>query len=97
MNLYLDKNFLYTWDQFFQITSELRQLRTITLTGNKFKRISKDYLEGKDINQMVNTHLSELVLIDMSLDWSQIDILAPCFTFVENLFLVRNNCSQICS
>ena len=24
MNLYLDKNFLYSWDQFFQITKELR-------------------------------------------------------------------------
>jgi Leucine-rich repeat (LRR) protein len=46
---------------------------------------------------MVNMHLSEIVLIDMSLDWSQIHYLAPTLVFVENLYLVRNNCSKICS
>ena len=46
---------------------------------------------------MVATHLHELVLIDMSLDWSQIDILSPTLIYVESLFLVRNNCSKICS
>jgi hypothetical protein len=70
MHLHLDKNFLYSWDQFYQITSELRHLRILTLTGNKFKRISKNYFDGKNIDSMVHTHLSELVLIDMSLDWS---------------------------
>jgi Leucine-rich repeat (LRR) protein len=33
----------------------------------------------------------------MSLDWSQINILSPTFVYVEKLFLVRNNCSKICS
>ena len=46
---------------------------------------------------MVHTHLSELVLIDMSLDWATIDILAPALLYVEKLYLVRNNCRKICS
>jgi len=97
MNLYLDKNLLYSWDQFFQITSELRYLRVLALTGNKFRKIDKSYFDGKNIDQLVHTHLHELVLIDMSLDWSQLDILAPTLLYVEKLFLVRNNCSKICS
>ena len=43
------------------------------------------------------TNLSELVLIDCSLEWSQIDILAPVLLYVEQLFLARNNCDKICS
>jgi len=97
MNLYLDKNFLYSWDQFFQITRELRFLRVLALTGNKFRKISKSYFDGKNIDQLVHTHLHELVLIDMGLDWSQLDILAPTLIFIERLFLVRNNCSKICT
>ena len=45
----------------------------------------------------MHQHLSELVLIDMALEWSQIDILSPTLLYVENLFLVRNNCSHICT
>jgi hypothetical protein len=45
----------------------------------------------------VPCHLHELVLIDMSLEWSQIDILSPTLIYVENLYLVRNNCRKICS
>lgn len=97
MNLYLDKNFLYSWDQFFQITAELSNLRVLVLTGNKFRKIDKTYFDGKNIDQMVPLHLNELVLIDMSLDWSQIDILAPAFHYVEQLYLVRNRCQKICS
>jgi len=33
----------------------------------------------------------------MSLDWSQIDILAPTLIYIEQLYLVRNNCSKISS
>jgi len=33
----------------------------------------------------------------MSLDWGQLDILAPILIYVERLFLVRNNCSKICT
>lgn len=43
------------------------------------------------------TNLYELVLIDCSLEWSQLDILAPTLLYVENLFLARNNCRKICS
>ena len=50
MTLQLDKNFLYSWDQFFQITTELRQLRTLVLTGNKFRKIDKTYFDGKNID-----------------------------------------------
>jgi len=46
---------------------------------------------------MMSTHLHELVLIDMSLTWDQVDILAPTLTYVESLYLVRNNCKRICS
>ena len=81
--MYLDKNFLYSWDQFFEITSELRNLRVLALTGNKFRRIDKTYFDNKNIDAMIPTHLYELVLIDMSLDWSQIDILAPTLVYVE--------------
>jgi Leucine-rich repeat (LRR) protein len=97
MHLNLDKNFLYSWDQFFSITSQLRYLRQLALTGNKFQVIDKTYFDGKNIDQLVHTHLGDLVLIDMSLDWSQIDILSPTFIYVEQLFLVRNNCSKICT
>ena len=97
MHLYLDKNFLYSWDQFFQITHELPCLRILALTGNKFRKIDKTYFDDKNIDQLIPTHLHELVLIDMSLDWGQIDILAPTLIYVENLYLVRNNCKKICS
>ena len=69
MNLYLDKNKLYSWDQYFQIIKQLDYLRTITLTGNKFKRIPSDYLEGKNVAQMIHVMLSEVVFIEMALDW----------------------------
>jgi len=45
----------------------------------------------------VHTHLYEVVFIDMGLDWSQIDILAPAFQYVEHLHLVKNHCSKISS
>lgn len=81
--LYLDKNLLYSWDQFYQITGELRFLHTLVLTGNKFKRIDKSYLESKRVEDMINPYLKELILIDMALDWSQIDVLAPTLIYVE--------------
>lgn len=71
------------------ITSQLRYLRILTLTGNKFKRIDKNYLADKNVDSMINPHLHELVLIDMALDWSQIDALAPTMVYIEELHLVR--------
>lgn len=94
-NLYLDKNLLYSWDQYFEIIKQLSYVRLVTLTGNKFRKIDKDYLKDKNINQMIHTSIFELVLIDMGLDWSQIDILAPVFCYVENLHLCHNKCSSI--
>ena len=49
MHLYLDKNFLYSWDQFFQITHDLPQLRILALTGNKFRKLDKTYFDDKKI------------------------------------------------
>ena len=49
MNLYLDANKLYSWDQYFDIIQQLPYLRMITLTANKFKRIPQNYLEGKNL------------------------------------------------
>jgi len=46
---------------------------------------------------MIPNVLKELVLIDMGLDWSQIDILSPVFVNIEELFLVNNKCSKISS
>lgn len=40
-------------------------------------------MQGKNVNEMINPYLKELVLIDMSLDWSQIDVLAPTLVYVE--------------
>jgi hypothetical protein len=57
--------------------------------------LEADYLKDKDVNQMIHTSVFELVLIDMGLDWSQIDILAPVLCYVENLHLCRNYCSRI--
>lgn len=95
--LYLDKNMLHSWDQFYQITRELRFLNTLVLTGNKFKRIDASYMEGKKVEEMINPYLKELILIDTSLDWGQIDILAPTLVYVEQLHLVRCNCKQVSS
>ncbi len=95
--LYLDKNMLHSWDQFYQITRELRFLHTLVLTGNKFKRIDSTYFEGKKVEEMINPYLKELILIDMSLDWGQIDILAPTLVYVEQLHLVRCNCKHVSS
>jgi len=86
---------LYSWDQFYQITRELRFLNTLVLTGNRFKRIDASYMEGKKVEEMINPHLKELILIDTSLDWGQIDILAPTLVYVEQLHLVRCNCKQV--
>lgn len=72
-------------------------MRLITLTGNKFRRIPANYLEGKDLPALIHTSLSEVIFIDMSLDWEQILALAPALCYVEQLHLVRNNCSKICS
>lgn len=72
-------------------------MRLVTLTGNKFKKIDKDYFVGKNINQLIHTSIFELVLIDMGLDWSQIDILAPALCYVEHLHLCQNRCSYIFS
>lgn len=70
MYLYLDKNLLHSWDQYFLIVKELFYLRILTLTGNKFKRIDKNYLADKKVEELINPFLHELVLIDMALDWS---------------------------
>lgn len=72
-------------------------MRSLILTGNKFRRIGCDFFADKDINQLIHPHLAELVLIDMALDWQQIDVLAQVFVYVEQLHLVRNNCSVIFS
>lgn len=72
-------------------------MRIVTLTGNKFQKLPQNWLEGQDLNWLIHTSIFELVLIDMGLDWGQIDILAPCFPYVEHLHLVRNQCSQIFS
>jgi hypothetical protein len=54
-------------------------------------------MTGKKVEEMINPHLKEVVLIDMALDWSQIDILAPTLVYVEQLHLVRSHCRHICS
>jgi hypothetical protein len=49
-NLYLDKNLLYSWDQYFEIIKQLSYLRLVTLTGNKFMKLPTNYLADKNIN-----------------------------------------------
>lgn len=72
-------------------------MRLVTLTGNKFRKIDKTFFDGKNINELIHTSVYELVLIDMGLDWSQIDILSPVLCYVEHLHLVSNRCSYIFS
>ena len=62
---------------------ELRFLNTLVLTGNKFRRIDQRFLADKKVEELINPYLKELILIDMALDWSQIDILAPTLVYVE--------------
>lgn len=88
---------LHSWDQFYQITKELRFLHTLVLTGNKFKRIDQSYLADKKVEELINPYLKELILIDMALDWGQIDILAPTLVYVEQLHLVRCLCKKVCT
>lgn len=52
-------------------------------------------MEGKD--KLISPSLKVLVLINMGLDWEQMDILSPCFSYLEELHLCRNKCSKICS
>jgi hypothetical protein len=54
-------------------------------------------MDNKRVEELIHPFLTELVLIDMGLDWSQIDILAPTFVYVEQLHLVRNKCNKICT
>ena len=69
----------------------------ITLTGNRLKRIPANYLDDKNIPALLNRFLTEVIFIEMALDWSQILALAPIICYVEQLHLVRNNCNKICS
>jgi hypothetical protein len=70
MQLHLDMNLLYSWDQYFFLIKELPYLNRLALTSNRFKRIDSTYLDGKNVDAMVNPNLKELVLIGMALDWS---------------------------
>lgn len=60
-------------------------MNTLTLTGNKFRIVEKEYLINHKykVEELINPHLKELVLIDMALDWGQIDILSPVFPYIE--------------
>ena len=78
--LYLDQNLLSNWDQFFQITKQLRFLHTLNLTDNRFKRIDKGYMEDKNVDALINPYLKVVVLNRMHLDWSQIDIIGKIAT-----------------
>jgi len=54
-------------------------------------------MEDKNVDELINPYLKVLVLIGMKLDWSQIDVIAPALTYVEELHLCRNNCNKISS
>jgi len=95
--LRLDRNFLYSWDQYFLIVKELKFLNFLALTGNKLRRLTKEYFEGKNVEEMTSPRLQELVLNSMSLDWAQVDALAPTLKNVSKLVLGRNNISKISS
>ena len=45
-------------------------MNTLTLTGNRFRRIDASYMADKKVEELINPFLKELVLIDMALDWS---------------------------
>jgi hypothetical protein len=63
-------------------------LHTLTLTGNRFRKLipeenSSTHVLGKKVEELINPNLKELILIDMNLDWEQINILAPTFVYIE--------------
>ena len=62
---------------------QLPHLRLITLTGNKFRRLPDDYFNDKNIASMIHSFLSEVIFIEMGLDWAQIMTLAPALIYVE--------------
>ena len=96
--LYLDNNLIYKWEQFFDITQQLRFLHTLALTNNRMRWIDQDFLKDKDVNRLINQSLKVLVLIGVNIDWSQIDILTPVLApYIEELHLCRNKCSKISS
>mmetsp|Transcript_37869 Transcript_37869/g.36294 ORF Transcript_37869/g.36294 Transcript_37869/m.36294 type:complete len:95 (+) Transcript_37869:502-786(+) len=75
MYLYLDRNMLYDWKQYFQILRELPYLSTLTMTGNRFRKLNPaehtgSHIFGIKVEELINPFLKELVLIDMNLDWS---------------------------
>mmetsp|Transcript_34328 Transcript_34328/g.39667 ORF Transcript_34328/g.39667 Transcript_34328/m.39667 type:complete len:209 (-) Transcript_34328:448-1074(-) len=80
------------------ITSQLLHLHTLNLTNNIFSRIDSSYFTCKSsVAKLVNPHLKVLVLIGMRLDWSQVELLMPYLTYLEELHLCRNQCSVISS
>jgi len=52
-------------------------------------------MQDKKVEEMINPYLKELILIDMALDWSQVDILAPTLVYIEQLHLVRCSCKHV--
>ena len=93
--LYLDKNLLNNWDQYFDLIQNLPQLNTLTLTENMLVPLKPEVISSKTQAQLVSQTLRILVLINMRLDWAQIQILSPALIDIEELWLSRNICSHI--
>eukprot|EP01022_Parablepharisma_sp_SALTPOND_P008497 TRINITY_DN136146_c0_g1_i1.p1 TRINITY_DN136146_c0_g1~~TRINITY_DN136146_c0_g1_i1.p1 ORF type:complete len:568 (+),score=45.01 TRINITY_DN136146_c0_g1_i1:68-1705(+) len=93
--LYLDSNLLYDWEQYFHILWQLPKLHTISLTDNKFRKPSAEFIANLPREKLVHPSLRVVSLINMGLEWSDVDILLPSFEMLEELWLCRNKCSAI--
>lgn len=105
-NLSIESNLLYDWNQVFLIGRELKELRELSVSGNKLKEPDQHVSEIKTIYVNSNdtiipeapinvfSNLQVIALISMNLTWKTLDKLLPMFTNVHELILCFNQLSD---
>lgn len=101
-NLSLEDNLLYDWNQVYLIGRELKELKQLSISGNRLNE-PEDVVDLKTI--VVNStdeilheppmdsfrNLSSIILINMNLTWKTLSKVLPAFRNVEELIVCRNN------
>lgn len=102
--LSLEKNLIYSWDQIFQIGHELPHLESLSISENKLNEEenvkNKENIKVLSVqtpNIVINVkpveafkNLKTLILLDMGLNWKEINKIKAAFDKVEELILCRN-------
>lgn len=103
--LSLEKNLIFSWDQIFQIGHELPNLESLSISENKLNELENDVLYKENIrvlsaqtpNILINSkpveafkNLKTLILLDMGLNWKELNKVKAAFDKVEELILCRN-------